>query len=144
MDRRIKQNSEKQPDFEGDDYREVTISEDSFMTEEDWSDLRMINHQNGQNKSFQKKPVGSYEAKPPDKKLPCFTQAYYGNCEAKDKCIYSHDPAVLQGYLNTELKKIKASPQFKDQSSYSGPRQHILESTNLDSEVESEDDTNFK
>ena len=136
-DRRMKQYAEKPSQAADDGYRDVIVSEEAFMTDEVWNELRMIDSQRNQNNKFQKKPGGSYEAKPPDKKLPCFTQAYHNNCEAKDKCVYSHDPIVLQGYLNTEMKKIKGSPHFKDHSSYNSPRQHVLEIVNTGSDTES-------
>ena len=139
-DRRAKQYAEKQSEVASDGYREVLISEEAFMADEDWNELRMINHQKSQNDKFQRKAAGSYEAKPPDKTLPCFTQAYHSNCEAKDKCIYSHDPVVLQGYLNTEMKKIKASSYFKDHSSYNSPRQHVLETVNTGANLEPVED----
>jgi hypothetical protein len=133
-----------QVDQSEDEYDDVPISEDYFMADEEWNELMILNQQKeGTGPKFVKKKFdfGKAGVKAPDKKvLPCFSQAYYGKCELRDQCGYSHDPAVIKGYLNTEMKKLKASP-FYESFGNGGPKVRILE---YDKSKTAEDDDLIK
>jgi hypothetical protein len=118
-----------QVDQSEDEYEDNPISEDYFMADEEWNELRIFQQKEGTRPQFVKKKFdfGKAGVKAPDKKvLPCFSQAYFGKCDLKDQCVFSHDPVIIQGYLNTEMKKIKASPFYKPFAN-GGPKVRMLE-----------------
>jgi len=48
------------------------------------------------------------------KKLPCYTHAISGNCQAGATCIFSHEHKDAQAFLERELRKVLFSPNFTD------------------------------
>ena len=84
--------------------------------------------------------MGHGEKKDP---LACFSMAIEGSCK-RENCTYSHEPAVLGGYLNETMSKIMKSPFYKPRglvaSSQPKPfqRQHAL----VDSDLQRQGTTN--